>query len=106
MEGPGFSALRSFSAGAPSGPSCGWLAAPSGLTRTTLPFQAIVRDDDSLSVAGGGSAGFAGSVAFGAGGGRKIQSQVSPTGCFIALFALGLMLIGTLLAILFAARGH
>ena len=72
----------------------------------TLPFQAIVRDDESLSMSGGGKAGFAESVAFGAGVGRKVQSQVSPGGCFIALLALGVFAIGTLLAILLAARPH
>jgi len=72
----------------------------------SLPFQAIVRDDDSLSMGGSGKAGFAESVAFGAGVGRKVQSQVSPSGCFIALFTLGLFAIATLIAILLAMRGH
>lgn len=74
--------------------------------RQSLPFQAIVRDDDSLSMSGGGKAGFAESVAFGAGVGRKVQAQVSPSGCFIALFTLGLVAIATLVAVLLAMRGH
>jgi uncharacterized protein YbjQ (UPF0145 family) len=72
----------------------------------SLPFQAIVRDDDSLSMSGGGKAGFAESVAFGAGVGRKVQSQVSPSGCFILLLTLGLGAIAVLIAILLAARAH
>jgi uncharacterized protein YbjQ (UPF0145 family) len=69
----------------------------------TLPIQAVVRDDDSLSISGGGSAGFAGSLAFGGGVERGVQRRVSPAGCFVALFVFGIMAIATLVA-LFAAQ--
>ena len=53
----------------------------------TLPFQAIVRDDDTLSMGGGGSAGFAASLAFGSGVERSVQRRVSPAGCLILVVA-------------------
>jgi uncharacterized protein YbjQ (UPF0145 family) len=73
---------------------------------SALPIQAVVRDDDSLTMSGGGSAGFAASLAFGAGVERGIQRRVSPSGCFLAAFMLGLMLIGIVVAILTAAAKH
>lgn len=66
----------------------------------SLPVQAIVRDDDSLSMQGGGSAGFAASLAFGAGVERGLQRRASPSGCFVALLVFGLAAIGVLLAVL------
>jgi hypothetical protein len=72
----------------------------------TLPIQAVVRDDDSLTVSGGGSAGFAASLAFGAGVERSIQRRVSPSGCFVVALMLGIMLIGIVVAILSAAAKH
>lgn len=68
-----------------------------------LPVQAVVRDDDSLTVSGGGSAGFAASLAFGAGMERGIQRRVSPSGCFAVVLMLGILLIGIVVAILGAA---
>ena len=65
----------------------------------TLPFQAIVRDDDSLSMSGGGSAGFATSLAFGAGVERNLQRKVSPAGCLIGAFVAVLMLMVSLIAV-------
>ena len=70
----------------------------------TLPLQAIVRDDDSLSMAGGGAAGFAESMAFGRSVGRGVQRQISPLGCLVAIAMFGIMLIGVLVAILVSQR--
>ena len=69
----------------------------------TLPIQAVVRDEDSLTVAGGGSAGFATSLAFGAGVERGIRRRASPAGCFVLLMTFGLLLIGVAIALLSAA---
>src|SRR5450432_478412 len=63
-----------------------------------LPFQAIVRDDDSLTM-NSGSAGFAASLAFGAGVERGVKRRVNPAGCFIALFIFGLIAIGIIVAV-------
>jgi uncharacterized protein YbjQ (UPF0145 family) len=71
-----------------------------------LPVQAVARDDDSLTMSGGGSAGFATSLAFGAGMERGIQRRVSPSGCFAALVLLGLLVVGVVVAILAAAAKH
>jgi uncharacterized protein YbjQ (UPF0145 family) len=70
----------------------------------TLPLQAIVRDDDSLSMAGGGSAGFAESMAFGRNIGRGVQRQISPLGCLVAFVMFGVALVGVLIAILASQR--
>lgn len=70
----------------------------------SLPLQAIVRDDDSLSMAGGGSAGFAESLAFGRSVGGSVQRQVSPLGCLVALVLFGLMTIGIAIAIIASQR--
>jgi uncharacterized protein YbjQ (UPF0145 family) len=67
-----------------------------------LPFQAVVRDDDSLSMRGSGAAGFAESVAFGAGVDRGLKRQLSPSGCFVSLVVLGLIAIGVLISLLLA----
>lgn len=69
----------------------------------SLPVQAIVRDDDSLTIRGGGSAGFATSLAFGAGVERSVQRRASPLGCLVALVIFGLMVVGILVAVLVAA---
>lgn len=71
-----------------------------------LPIQAVARDEDSLTLSGGGSAGFATSLAFGAGVERGIQRRVSPSGCFVALIMLALMVIGIVVAVLAAAAKH
>ena len=70
----------------------------------TLPFQAIVRDDDSLAMTGGGAAGFTTSLAFGAGVERSLQRRVSPLGCLVVLVTFGLMTIGTLVAAFLSQR--
>ncbi len=66
----------------------------------TLPFQAIVRDDDTLSMGGGGSAGFAASLAMGSGVERGVQRRVSPAGCLVAAIVFGVMILGTIVSIL------
>ena len=72
----------------------------------SLPVQAIVRDDDSLTMRGGGSAGFAGSLAFGAGVERSLQRRASPAGCLVGLIIVALMALGILVAVLAAAARH
>jgi uncharacterized protein YbjQ (UPF0145 family) len=72
----------------------------------SLPVQAIVRDDDSLTMQGGGSAGFATSLAFGAGVERGIQRQASPAGCLVAIVVVGLMLVGILISVLSSLSHH
>jgi uncharacterized protein YbjQ (UPF0145 family) len=72
----------------------------------TLPFQAIVRDDDSLTISGGGSAGFATSLAFGAGVERGIQRRASPGGCLVALVIFGMILLAVAVALIAAAANH
>jgi len=67
----------------------------------SLPFQAIVRDDDSLSMAGG-SAGFAASLAFGAGVERSVQRRVSPAGCVVAIMVFVMMILVTLVSVFFS----
>jgi uncharacterized protein YbjQ (UPF0145 family) len=66
----------------------------------SLPIQAVVRDDDSLTMRGGGSAGFASSLAFGSGVERGLQRQASPAGCLVAIVLFGLVLLGVLIAVL------
>lgn len=70
----------------------------------SLPVQAVVRDDDSLSMGGAGSAGFAMSVAFGAGVERSVQRRVSPAGCLIALLVFTVIAIGTVVAAVVSQR--
>ncbi len=72
----------------------------------SLPVQAVVRDDDSLTMRGGGSAGFATSLAFGAGVERSVQRRASPAGCLVALVLFGLIAVGVLVAVLAAAAHH
>jgi uncharacterized protein YbjQ (UPF0145 family) len=72
----------------------------------SLPVQAIVRDDDSLTMQGGGSAGFATSLAFGAGVERGIQRRASPAGCLFAILIFGLMLAGVLIGVLTSLSHH
>jgi hypothetical protein len=72
----------------------------------TLPFQAIVRDDDSLTMSGGGSAGFATSLAFGAGVERGIQRRANPAGCLVAFFIFGMILLAIAGAVIAAAANH
>jgi uncharacterized protein YbjQ (UPF0145 family) len=72
----------------------------------TLPVQAIVRDDDTLSMSGGGKAGFAESLAFGNGLERGVQRQVNPAGCLIAILVAGLMIVGVVVGILMNIARH
>jgi uncharacterized protein YbjQ (UPF0145 family) len=72
----------------------------------SLPIQAIVRDDDSLTMTGGGSAGFATSLAFGAGVERSLQRRASPAGCLVGIIIFGLMILGIIIAVLAAAANH
>jgi hypothetical protein len=51
-------------------------------------------------MAGGGSAGFATSLAFGTGVERGLQRRASPAGCLVAIVVIGLMLVGILIGIL------
>jgi uncharacterized protein YbjQ (UPF0145 family) len=80
----------------------------SGITphSQTLPIQAIVQDADSLVMRGGGSAGFATSLAFGAGVERSLQRRASPAGCVVAALAMFLVLLATGIAIAIAATNH
>lgn len=72
----------------------------------SLPIQAIVRDDDSLTMQGGGSAGFASSLAFGAGVERGIQRRAGPAGCVVALMVLFFVITAIVGAIIAAAANH
>jgi len=80
----------------------------SGITphSQTLPVQAIVRDDDSLTMRGGGSAGFATSLAFGAGVERGIQRRASPAGCVAALIVFVIVIISIIVALIAAAANR
>ena len=71
-----------------------------------LPVQAIVRDDDSLTMRGGGSAGFATSLAFGAGVERGIQRRASPAGCVAALIVFVIVIISIIVALIAAAANR
>ncbi len=67
---------------------------------STLPVQAVVRDSESLSMSGGGAAGFAESLAFGRAVGHGMQRQASPVGCVVALIAFAFALLGVVLTLL------
>jgi hypothetical protein len=69
----------------------------------TLPFQAIVRDDDSLTLRGGGSAGLAESIAFGSGVENRMQRQLGVTGCVLPLI---MFLFSTILGIVIYSLSH
>ncbi len=66
----------------------------------TLPIQAIVRDDDSLTLRGGGSAGFSESLSFGSGIEKRAQGQMAASGCAVAIMVIFfmVMLFGSILA--------
>jgi len=66
----------------------------------TLPFQAIVRDEDSLTLRGAGSAGFSESLAFGTGMERRMQGQMAASGCAVAITVISflLMVFGAIVA--------
>jgi uncharacterized protein YbjQ (UPF0145 family) len=65
----------------------------------TLPFQAIVRDEDSLTLRGG-NAGFSESLAFGTGIERRVQGQMAASGCAVAAFVIAMFLaiVGAIVA--------
>ncbi len=67
---------------------------------SSLPLQAIIRDDDSLSLRGGGSAGFGESMAFGSALERRAQRQLSPLGCLVIAIVLLLGLVVPMLFLL------
>jgi uncharacterized protein YbjQ (UPF0145 family) len=69
-----------------------------------LPFQAIVRDDDSLVIRGNGSAGFTESLGFGTGLENRLQRQASVTGCLVPLFALAMSVLFGVVAYLLTHR--
>lgn len=71
----------------------------------TLPFQAIVRDDESLSIRGGGAAGFSESLAFGSSVEQRMQRQVGGMGCVIAVLSLAFTLLAIVGAVV-AATGR
>lgn len=58
--------------------------------------QAIIRDEDALTVSGGGLAGLGASVQFGSGMEQRLQARANPAGCIIAvvIFAVMFMLAG------------
>lgn len=66
----------------------------------SLPIQAVIRDDESMTVSGGGRAGIAASLALGAGLERGIQRRASPAGCLVAFFVFSLMLVALLVSLL------
>ena len=69
--------------------------------------QAIIRDDDSLTLSGGGLAGLGASVQFGAAMERQVQQRANPLGCLIAFVVFGLIAsVGLAIAIIAAATGH
>jgi uncharacterized protein YbjQ (UPF0145 family) len=70
---------------------------------TSLPVQAVVRDDDSLTMSGGGSAGFTASLAFGAGVERGITRRASPAGCFMLLVLFSLVMLAAVVGLVIAA---
>jgi uncharacterized protein YbjQ (UPF0145 family) len=72
----------------------------------SLPLQAVTRDDDSLTLGGGGSAGFAASLAFGAGIERGIQRRASPAGCLFLVIFVGLLVVIVAVAIITAIASH
>ena len=71
-----------------------------------LPVQAVVRDDDSLSISSGGSAGFATSLAFGAGIERSIQRRANPAGCVIVFITVLIFLVVAAIVILGSVAQH
>ncbi len=52
--------------------------------------QAIIRDEDALTVSGGGLAGLGESVRFGSGMEQRMQARANPLGCLIAMFVIGI----------------
>lgn len=66
--------------------------------------QAIIRDEDALTVSGGGLAGLGESVRFGSGMEQRMQARANPAGCIIALFIIVVsMLVPACVAIIIAA---
>jgi uncharacterized protein YbjQ (UPF0145 family) len=71
----------------------------------TLPFQAIVRDDESLAIRGGGSAGFAESLAFGSNVETQLQRRAVASGCLPLLVLIAFStFIAAILGLVMSAR--
>jgi uncharacterized protein YbjQ (UPF0145 family) len=65
--------------------------------------QAIIKDEDALTISGGGLAGIGESVRFGSGMEQRMQAQANPAGCLIAMVIFGVMFaISILIAIISA----
>lgn len=64
--------------------------------------QAIIRDEDALTVNGGGLAGLGASVSFGSGMEQRLQSRANPAGCIIAIVMLAFMTLIPVLMIILA----
>jgi uncharacterized protein YbjQ (UPF0145 family) len=68
--------------------------------------QAVIREDDPLSVGGAGLAGFSESVRFGSGLEQRVQRQASPAGCVVAFVITMLGVLFAIISGLLASRGH
>jgi len=69
--------------------------------------QAIIRDDDSFTLGGGGLAGLSPSVQLGAAMEQQVQQRVNPLGCLFVLVGVGVALfVVAIIAILVAATGN
>ncbi|HMY17079.1 MAG TPA: heavy metal-binding domain-containing protein [Polyangium sp.] len=53
--------------------------------------QAIIRDEEALTVNGGGLAGLGASVSFGSGMEQRLQNRANPAGCIIAIIMVAFM---------------
>ncbi len=62
--------------------------------------QAIIRDEDSLTVNGGGLAGMGASVQFGSGMEQRLQARANPAGCIVGVIVIGLMFLMSAFAII------
>ncbi len=67
--------------------------------------QAIIRDEDALTVSGGGLAGLGASVQFGSGMEQRMQARANPAGCIIAVVIFALMFLMTAAAAIIGALG-
>ncbi len=68
--------------------------------------QAIIRDDDSLTLGGGGFAGLSESVRVGVAMERQLQQRVNPLGCLVAAIVLTVVLgLTVLVAVVSALLG-
>lgn len=65
--------------------------------------QAIIRDEEALTVSGSGLAGLGESVKFGSGMEQRLQARANPAGCIIALFIIMLTFIPVMISLLMKA---